>query len=235
MYYVTITHNSAQYVNRMQKKKEGELKPLNQLQGSDTNPFIVELKGRMYLQPRANTIIAKGQQLVDTTTGEVIDDGVLMGVRRVVDKSQFAKLYASEIGLLYELSRPAVKVFMYLAKVMDYDNKAIFDYSREAGKIGYKSTVPPLKGLRELIAKQIIYPHTLQGIWWLNPTLICKGERFLKYVEWVTNERHERDEAKRVRREELAEQTADKYDNMDEDTKRQLYYMEQAEERKEPR
>ena len=81
---------------------------------------MVELKGRMYLQPRANTIVAKGQEIVDTTTGEVIQDSVLMGRRKIVDKSQFAKLYASEIGILFELSKPAINVFMHLTKVMDY-------------------------------------------------------------------------------------------------------------------
>lgn len=38
-----------------------------------TNPFIVELKGKMFLQPRANTIIAKGQSIVDTSTGEKME------------------------------------------------------------------------------------------------------------------------------------------------------------------
>ena len=49
----------------------------------------------MYLQPRANSIIAKGQSIVDTDTGEIVQDSVLIGRRKYVDKSQFAKLYAS--------------------------------------------------------------------------------------------------------------------------------------------
>lgn len=165
-------------------KKDG-LISLKDIEGSSTNPFMVELKGKMYLQPRANTIIAKGQSIVDTKTGEIIEESVLIGKRKIVDKSQFAKLYASEIGILYELTKPAQNVFLYLTKVMDYDNKAIFDYKKEFKNLGYTSEMQPLKGLRELITKNIIAPHTVSNIYWLNPTIVCKGERFAKYVEYV--------------------------------------------------
>ena len=84
----------------------------SQEQRFEKNPFTFELKGRMYLQPRANTIIAKGQALIDTTTGEVINETILIGKRKVVDKSKFAKLYMAEIAILYELSKPAQNVFL---------------------------------------------------------------------------------------------------------------------------
>ncbi len=206
-----------------------ELKPLNEIKGSDTNPFVLELKGKMFLQPRANSIIARGQQIVDTNTGEVVRDDVLIGRRKVVDKSQFSKLYASEIGVLFELSRSAVNVFIHLTKVMDYDNKAIFDYTKEFAKVGYKTHKQCLLGLRELIAKGIIYPHLVSGVWWLNPTLVCRGERFAKYTEYVTQERHERDAKKRIQQSELKEQGKEWYDNIDDQTKHQLDVMNEDE------
>ena len=151
----------------------------------EKNPFMVKLKGKMYLQPKANAIIAKGQSIVDTWTGEVIDENVLIGRRKIVDKSHFAKLYASEIGILYELSKAGQNVFLYLSKIMDYDNKAYFNYNLHYNKLGYKSKTAPLKGLRELIKKDIIAPHENTHNYWLNPTIICKGERFAKYTEFV--------------------------------------------------
>lgn len=151
----------------------------------ETNPFIVDLKGKMFLQPRANAIIAKGQSIVDTSTGEIIDESVLIGRRKVVDKSQFAKIYASEIGVLYELSKTAQNVFLYLTKVMDYENKAYFNYNLHFNKLNYKSKTPALKGLRELIGKNIIAPHENIHNYWLNPTIVCKGERFAMYTEYV--------------------------------------------------
>jgi len=149
------------------------------------NPFVMELKGRMFLQPRADTIIAKGQSIVDLATGEILDDGILIGKRKVVDKSQFAKIYASEIGVLYELSQAGKNVFLYLTKIMDYENKAIFNSETEYAKAGYKTTKPVHKGLKELIKSHIIAAHSVRGIWWINPTIVCKGERFAKYTEFV--------------------------------------------------
>lgn len=154
----------------------------------ETNPFVVELKGKMYLQPRADTIIAKGEAIVNTVTGEVIDEAVLIGKRKVVDKSQFAKIYASEVATLYGLSKPAQTVFLYLTKVMDYDNKSYINAERDCNKLGYNSGKSIIKGIKELIENSIIAPHIIPGFYWLNPTIVCKGERFAKYVEYVVGE-----------------------------------------------
>lgn len=169
-------------------KKISNLVSLRDIEGSETNPFMIELKGKMYLQPRANTIIAKGEVIQDRITGEMKEDGVLIGRRRIVDKSQFTKLYASEIGILYDLSKAGQNVFLHLTKVMDYENKAIFDYRKEYSKLGYTSEMQPLKGLRELITMDIIAPHIVSNIYWLNPTIVCKGERFAKYTEYIIGE-----------------------------------------------
>lgn len=204
-----------------------ELKSLKEIEGSEINPFVVELKGKMFLQPKANTIIAKGQGLIDTNTGELISDDVLIGRRKVVDKSQFAKIYASEIGGLFSLSKAAVNVFIHLTKVMDYDNKALFDYMKEYEKVGYKTEVPPLKGLRELITRGIIYPHTISGVWWLNPTIVCKGERFALYTEYVTKERHEADR-KKIAEDQMKEQATQRIENLDSRTKHAFDSMNKA-------
>lgn len=165
-------------------KEKISFKTLNKY---ENNPFIIELKDKMYLQPRANSIIAKGQSIVDTDTGEIVNESVLIGRRKYVDKSQFAKIYASEIGVLYELTKTAQNVFLYLTKIMDYDNKAIFDYKKQYSKLNYKSHHPCLRGLKELLSRDIIASHVVDSIWWLNPKIICKGERFAKYTEYVVS------------------------------------------------
>lgn len=173
--------------------KQGELLSLKDVKGHETNPFMVDLKGKMFLQPRANTIIAKEQGIIDKETGELLSDRVLVGKRKIVDKSQFAKIYASEIGIFYNLSKAGIMVFMYLSKVMDFDNKSIFDYQKQYDKIGYKSHKQALQGIRELISQNIIAPHIISGLWWMNPSIVCKGERFAKYTEYLTQEEADRE------------------------------------------
>jgi len=164
-----------------------KLPSLNNIKRYKQNPFMIELNGKMYLQPRTNTIIARGKAVIDEFTGEVIERGVLIGRRKIVDKSQFSKLYASEISLLFELSKTAINIFLYLSQHMDYENKAYFSYTQEYKEVGYKSHKLPLKGLRELISKNIIAPSHMTNVWWLNPTIICKGERFAKYTEYIVD------------------------------------------------
>jgi hypothetical protein len=157
-----------------------------QNQTNEINPFIVELKGKMYIQPRANTIIAQGEAIIDKATGEVLENkGVLLGRRKFVDKSDFAKFYASEIGILFELSKNSINLILYFSKIMDYDNKVVFLPSKDYKKLDYKSANPCIFGIKELLKKDIIAIGRIYGEWWINPTIICKGERFAKYTEFV--------------------------------------------------
>ena len=164
------------------------------------NPFLIELEGKMYLQPRANTVIARGEKLVNTETGEVLKDEMLLGRRKYVDKSQFAKIYCTEIGILYELSKTATNVFFYLTKVMNYENEAYLNYSQEYEDVGYKGRLSVLRGLIELTEKNIIAPGYKVHHYWLNPLVVCKGERFAKYYEYVVDEtgKHSTPEPKKV-------------------------------------
>jgi hypothetical protein len=158
---------------------------LTKAKTNGTNPFILELKGKMYLQPRVNTIVAKGEAIANTITGEITQGSVLLGRKRIVDKSQFAKIYASEIGILFELSKSAINVFLYLSRIMDYEQRAIFVPTKDYKKIDYKSENPAINGIKELMRNGIIAVGRVYGEWWLNPTIVCKGERFAIYTEYI--------------------------------------------------
>jgi len=166
-----------------------ELPSIKKAPTYEKNPYVKELKGKMYVVPKNNTFVGRSKTLVDTATGEILEEDVsLIGKRTYVDKSQFAKIYASEIGVLYDLSKPAQNVFLYLSKVMDYDNRAFLMYNKEFIKLGYKSETPTLKGLRELLSKNIIACDVRPHHFWLNPAIVCKGERFAIYLEYVKEE-----------------------------------------------
>lgn len=209
------------------EKDENKLPSLIDAESYETNPFMFMLKGKMYLQPTANTVLARGQEIIDTTTGEVISDDVLIGRKKVVDKSQFAKIYASEIGILFGLSRAAMNVLMYITKVMDYDNRAYFNYSKEFKKIGYQTHKTPLQGLRELLKHNLIAKDIRENTYWVNPTVICKGERFSKYVLYVTEERDRADQERQLKQNLLRDQGQNYYDSLDNETQNKLSAMNQ--------
>ncbi len=163
-------------------------KDLRSAKGYEKNPFVVELKGRMYLQPKPNTIIARGEQIVDTTTGEVVEDSVLMGRRKVVDRSQFAKIYFSQVQSIFDLSRTAIKVLISISEKMGFDTMVLFNAKHEAPKLGYKTQQAVQNALRELLTCGIIAQTTIPSVYWVNPLYICKGERFALYLEYTTKE-----------------------------------------------
>ena len=70
---------------------------------------------------------------------------------------------------------------------MDYQNKAYFSYVNDLKKIGYKSKGSVYKALKELVKRNIITPSTMTNVYWLNPTIVCKGERFAKYTEYIVD------------------------------------------------
>lgn len=203
----------------MENKKTPKL---SELQKNWTNPFILDLQGRMFLQPKPNTVIAKGEQIVDTTTGEVIKDTVLIGRRKVVDRTEFAKLYFTELKTIYELSRCAYNVLMYIAKRMDFENKVILSAESEYQTLGYKQALPVRNGLRELASKGIIAGGPIPSMYWVNPIFICKGERFAMYTEYVTEDL----DSQQIEGQ-LKAQAADRYNALDEHTQHSLDAMNQ--------
>lgn len=201
---------------------------LRSYEGYQKNPFIVDLKGKMYLQPKPNTIIAKGEQIVDTSTGEVIEDSVLMGRRKIVDRSQFAKIYFSQIQSIFDLSKAAIKVLMYMAERMTYDTMVLLNAKKEAEKIGYKSQQAVQRAIKELLDCGIIAQGFLPGMYWMNPLYICKGERFAMYLEYTTAEYAKKSEARAEEiQKTLQEQSEKTFDSLDEHTAHSLDAMNQ--------
>lgn len=198
------------------------MKKLIELEKHETNPFIVELKGKMYLQPKPNTIVAKGQAIVSTETGEIVEDAVLMGRRKIVDRTMFAKLYFSELATIYDLSKCAYQVLLYISKKMDFENKVIINTESACKEMNYKSYQSVAKGLRELADKNIIAVGHIMGVYWVNPLFVCKGERFAKYTEIITEE---------YANKQLKEQTQQKFDALDGQTSHSLEAMDQRAER----
>ena len=205
-------------VVKLEQPKQVNL-DLRTYDGYEKNPFIVDLKGKMYLQPKPNTIIARGEQIVDTTTGEVVEDSVLMGRRKVVDRSQFAKIYFSQIQAVFDLSKAAIKVLMYMAERMGYDTMVLMNAKQESEKIGYKSQQAVQRAIKELLDCGIIAQGYISGMYWMNPLYICKGERFAMYLEYTTKEYNAKSEERRAEvQAQLKAQAEQYYEPLDEHT-----------------
>lgn len=160
---------------------------LKKLPLHETNPFIPDLKDKMVLRPKANIVVAKNEAIVDTITGE-LQEAVLMGRRRVVDAADFTKIYIAEMGILFDLKRTTQKLLQFILQTLDYENKVFIDYKRlkESMNISDESV---FKGLKELVANKLLAKTIIPQVYWVNPVIICKGERFAIYREYVKAEK----------------------------------------------
>lgn len=152
--------------------------------GYEKNPFTKELRGRMFIQPRANMVIAKDEKLVNTETGEIMKDATLLGRQKIVDKSEFVKIYASNIGDMMELTPRGKRAFIYICKNLTYNNEVWMPVKN----LGYKHTKSATDGIKELLNKNMIAISQKPEHYWVNPLYICKGERFAKYTTYITEE-----------------------------------------------
>ena len=109
-----------------------------------------------------------------------------------------------------------MKVLMHLADVMEYNQRAFFNYSKSYKKIGCNSHKPTLIGIKELINHNIIAPAIMPHYYWINPTIICKGERFAIYTEYVNGDIN----AESVYKKQIHE----KYKNLPEEVRKKLEY-----------
>ena len=141
------------------------------------SPFIKEAVFR--IDPKRKTvIIGKGDQLiVDASTSEVNGIG-LFHQFKMVDKEQFTKIYTSEVGALFNLSKSGLRVFGYLLKAMRMNRDSVYlDAAEIARECGYKSDYQAVRGLIELTNNSIIAKSNKPKVWWINPNVIFNGDR----------------------------------------------------------
>jgi hypothetical protein len=113
---------------------------------------------------------------IDQSTGELIDQEILTHKFMTKDKEEFFLIYASLIGLLGELSTPAVRVLSYV--LLTYKSASQFEIGGAtrtliAGKMRLSSSAI-VKGLAELVDNTILFSPS-RSMYIINPRFAFKG------------------------------------------------------------
>lgn len=162
---------------------------LDKLQYSPVvNPLIepqqVSTKRRMVKSGRS-------EQLVNTTTGEVVGVAAIHQVEER-DDAEFVKVFAAGVAASYDLSRTAQRVFQV---VLDQYQRTpmtrgfadaidLFWFGQGIeGRDAGMSEDTFKKGLRELLDKRFLHPKSPTSFW-TNPALFFKGDRVMFIKEY---------------------------------------------------
>lgn len=149
------------------------------------SPFF---KGLYQVKTR-NKIFAVGKQysLFDHKSGEIeVDKTAFIGMRKVVDKGEFVKIYRGAIQALFDLSLKAQRVYGYFMEAMRINDHAVlFDQTECMEHTGYKSKVSVWEGVAELLEKGFIARATKQNVFFVNPEISFNGDRLVQFNEWI--------------------------------------------------
>lgn len=159
----------------------------------DKNPLLspsdVPLKKK-----RVRSGIAS-KTLVDADTGEVAATSVIHQIEEK-DDEHFVKIFAAGIAASYELTKTGQRVFQ--AILQEYERMPMSSGYAEAVYLSWfgdglggqdvgMSEKTFQRGLKELLVKDFLSPKT-PNVYWVNPALFFKGNRFLLVKEFRRKE-----------------------------------------------
>lgn len=153
-------------------------------------PWANELASTIVTGNKLQSVSAKGQSIIDSQTGEISHLQAVQATRKVVDRTEFVKVYSNGLAAMFDLKPSAQKIFrvimnMYLAQKHTPDTLIINEFS--LAEFGYKFSRTTRAGaLNKLIEAGFIAPHAAQsGLFFINPNMFYKGDRMTIINEYA--------------------------------------------------
>ena len=157
----------------------------------EKNPFFanlaIEMKLTLKSQALSNT--KADEIIVSRTSQEVVSDlsNVLMR-KTYVDTTNFTKHYGKMIGAMMNLSPRAIKCFIYCSSILTYESDFYFNHNIDFKKLGYNSKHMALEAIKELVENKLIAISERVYMFWMNPAVVCKGDRFTLLEQFIKDE-----------------------------------------------
>lgn len=162
---------------------KGDRKSLRDYPTNRENPYMDGLM----IKTKEQTVAFgtnKHKRIINTDTSELDEDTLLISIRKQVDKEHFVKLYPGVIKELFELSKSAFKVFCYILSIVEFKDLFILEIEACKRFCSYKSVDPIYDGVIELIEHRIIAKGPIAATYFINPSVIYKGDRVVLLTEY---------------------------------------------------
>jgi Firmicute plasmid replication protein (RepL) len=155
---------------------------IKELPSYKSNPFLESL--RVPLAPRSNMFVKRDEAVINLSSGNIQEDVLLTGKRKYVDGEHFVKLFVKEMEVIFDLTRPAQKIFSYMLSKVEYDDKLHFDIKDCKVSLKYKSESQIFIGVKELMLNSFIAKTSWTNVYWINPKIFYKGDRLVILREY---------------------------------------------------
>jgi hypothetical protein len=146
----------------------------------DRNPFVDQMLGEVKIKNKTQTMKSANKDvdvLLMTSDGEVAGHSSFL--RRIqVDEDKFAKLFISQIGALWDLKKPSLKVLSYiLSTIKPNEDRVFFDVRDCLEYCGWSASQSLYNGLLGLINAKIIARTNRSNFYYINPAIVFNGSR----------------------------------------------------------
>ena len=162
----------------------------------ESNPFIEKSIETIQKNSVVKKQFMKGDKGVEKHI--INEDAEIVGqslfVRFVeVDEDKFAKLYLNELGILWEMKKPSLKLFSYILTILKQNSDEIYISPTKAGEFtGYKTVTAINNALSQLLELGILARSVEHNWYYINPLVIFNGSRVTFAKTYIKKKRAEK-------------------------------------------
>jgi len=150
------------------------------------------------LNTRPRKVFAKNNETLYITNAETGEQtpatgGAAFVREELVDTEQFIKLYAEGVRHIANLTAPGFKIFQLVYMLMlesPNNDRLIIDFNEliATGKFD-QSQKTFIRGINELLEKNIIYQSITPSVYFLNMNLFFNGDRITRVQSYKLNKK----------------------------------------------
>ncbi len=190
---LNLWNNTTQKFHRM--GQEIQKKPtINQYHFNDENPFISEVLEQIITKKHRKIIGTKFQDVLsEDGSGELVKQKLLvLGDQKKVDKQQFIKIFVNAISGFFDLSKGSSRLLEYIMDSITYNHDRICLLPSDVKeKIGMSRSAC-YRAILELLQATIIAKAQREGCYFINPTMIFKGDRITLVNQYLLEKKSEK-------------------------------------------
>lgn len=168
-----------------------KIENIRSLKGVEKNPFKKELLQDFQAVKKREYIDQEGQRGVVNTI--ISRDGESVGESRFFrykkyDPEQFAKIFVSRVSAMWDMPKPASRVFSYVLSMLPKDKDTIYMDINGAKKFTkYGNDTSVWNGIKWLMENDFLAKSDRTNIYFINPTIFFNGDR-AAFVDMIIKE-----------------------------------------------
>lgn len=163
---MSITDDEKQEYTTNKKMKLADFDKYN------ASPFDAKIKKR-----NKQVVSKQVGEAYSSVTGELLSNNVSLVVHKPMDRSEFIKLFTSNLSMFFKINESEFKVFIYMLQNLEINTgRARFNIHDCIKDTGY-SKVTTYRAIAGLCQNEFVARTLMPYYYWINPSIVFNGNR----------------------------------------------------------